>query len=136
MTYKSHLINFCYLPYLQMNFPIGTITFLLDFARLKTLCLFYFYTTLIVYLFCTTSHHHFPSLWRKKRIRRKKAPTNTEKQFLMFTFVEAITKNYLNLKKVLFFLLKGLLSLSSCGTTSFYYSTCTLKDLPQRHNGS
>lgn len=48
----------------------------------------------------------------------------------MFTFVEAITKNYLNLKKVLFFLLKGLLSLSSCGTTSFYYSTCTLKDLP------
>lgn len=48
----------------------------------------------------------------------------------MFTFVEAITKNYLNLKKVLFFLMIGLLALSSCGTTSFYYSTCTLKDLP------
>ena len=74
MTYKSHLINFCYLPYLHLNFPIGTIAFLLDFARLKTLCLFYFSTTLIVYLFCTTSHHHFPSLWRKKRIRRKKSP--------------------------------------------------------------
>jgi len=30
MTYKSHLINFCYLTYLHMNFPTGTITFLLD----------------------------------------------------------------------------------------------------------
>ena len=65
MTYKSHLINFCYLTYLHMNFPIGTIAFLLDFTRLKTLCLFYFSTLLFVYLFYITSHHHLPSLRKK-----------------------------------------------------------------------
>lgn len=48
----------------------------------------------------------------------------------MFTFVEAITKNYLDMRKKIFFLMIGLLALSSCDTTSFYYSTCTLKDLP------
>ena len=73
MTYKSHLINFCYLPYLHMNFPTGTITFLLDFARLKTLSLFYFSTILFVYLFYITSHHHLPSL-RKKSYKKQKRP--------------------------------------------------------------
>jgi len=73
MTYKSHLINFCYLPYLHMNFPTGTITFLLDFARLKTLSLFYFSTILFVYLFYITSHYHLPSL-RKKSYKKQKRP--------------------------------------------------------------
>ena len=73
MTYKSHLINFCYLPYLHMNFPTGTITFLLDFARLKTLSFFDFSTTLIVYLFYITSHYHLPSL-RKKSYKKQKRP--------------------------------------------------------------
>ena len=71
MTYKSHLINFCNLPYLHLNFSIGTITFLLDFARLKTLSLFYFSTLLFVYLFYITSHHHLPSL-RKKSYQKQK----------------------------------------------------------------
>ena len=65
MTYKSHLINFCYLPYLHLNFPTDTITFLLDFTRLKTLSLFYFSTPLFVYLFYITSHYHLPSLRKK-----------------------------------------------------------------------
>lgn len=47
----------------------------------------------------------------------------------MFTFVEAITKNYLNMRKKLFFLMIGLLALSSCGdseeekaiTNAIYY---------------
>ena len=51
MTNKSHLISFCYLTYLHMNFPISTIAFLIDFARLKTLWLFYFSMSLFVYLF-------------------------------------------------------------------------------------
>ena len=54
MTYKSHLINFCYLTYLHLNFSTGTITFLLDFAQLKTLSLFDFSTPLFVYLFYIT----------------------------------------------------------------------------------
>ena len=74
MTYKSHLINFCYLTYLHMNFPTGTITFLLDFARLKTLSLFYFSTLLFVYLFYITSHHHLPSLRKKKSYKKQKRP--------------------------------------------------------------
>ena len=73
MTYKSHLTNFCYLPYLHMNFPTGTITFLLDFAQLKTLSLFDFSTPLFVYLFYITSHHHLPSL-RKKSYKKQKRP--------------------------------------------------------------
>ena len=99
MTYKSHLINFCYLPYLHMNFPTGTITFLLDFARLKTLSLFYFSTPLIVYLFYITSHYHLPSL-RKNRIRSKKDPNNTEKCVLFVTFADIITKNMNTSKKI------------------------------------
>ena len=78
MTYKSHLINFCYLPYLHMNFPIFTIIFSHAFSRLKTLSFFYFSTPLFVYLFYITSHHHLPSL-RKNRIRSKKDPNNAEK---------------------------------------------------------
>ena len=99
MTYKSHLINFCYLPYLHMNFPTGTITFLLDFAQLKTLSLFYFSTPLIVYLFYITSHYHLPSL-RKNRIRSKKDPNNTEKCVLFVTFADIITKNMNTSKKI------------------------------------
>ena len=71
MTYKSHLINFCYLTYLHLNFPIGTIAFLIDFARLKTLSLFYFSTPLFVYLFYITSHHYLPLL-RKKSYQKQK----------------------------------------------------------------
>ena len=65
MTYKSPPISFCNLPNLHMNFSIGTIAFLLDFAQLKTLSFFDFSTTLIVYLFYITSHHHLPSLRKK-----------------------------------------------------------------------
>ena len=36
MTNKSHLINFCYLPYLHLNFSIYTIIFSHAFSRLKT----------------------------------------------------------------------------------------------------
>ena len=100
MTYKSHLINFCYLTYLHMNFPIGTIAFLLDFAQLKTLSLFDFSTTLIVYLFYITSHHHLPSLRRNNRIRSKKDPNNTEECFLFVTFADIITKNMNTSKKI------------------------------------
>ena len=78
MTNKSHLINFCYLPYLHLNFSIYTIIFSHAFSRLKTLSLFYFSASLIVYLFYITSHHHLPSL-RKNRIRSKKDSNNTEK---------------------------------------------------------
>ena len=62
MTNKSHLTNFCYLPYLHMKFPTGTITF---FTRLKTLSFFYFSTPLFVYLFYITLHYHLPSLRKK-----------------------------------------------------------------------
>jgi len=65
MTYKSHLINFCYLTYLHMNFPIFTIILSHAFSRLKTLSFFYFSTTLFVYLFYITSHYHLPSLRKK-----------------------------------------------------------------------
>ena len=65
MTYKSHLINFCYLTYLHLNFSIYTIVFSHAFSRLKTLSFFYFSTTLIVYLFYITSHYHLPSLRKK-----------------------------------------------------------------------
>jgi len=71
MTNKSHLINFCYLPYHHMKFPTGTITFLLDFTRLKTLSFFYFSTPLFVYLFYITLHYHLPSL-RKKSYKKQK----------------------------------------------------------------
>lgn len=100
MTYKSHPINFCYLTYLHMNFPTGTITFLLDFTRLKTLSFFDFSTTLIVYLFYITSHYHLPSLRKKNRIRSKKDPNNTEKCFLFITFADIITKNMNTSKKI------------------------------------
>ena len=55
MTNKSHLINFCYLPYLHLNFSTDTIVFSHAFSRLKTLSLFYFSASLIVYLFYITS---------------------------------------------------------------------------------
>ena len=100
MTYKSHLINFCYLPFLHLNFSTGTITFLLDFAQLKTLSLFDFSTPLFVYLFYITSHYHLPSL-RKNRIRSKKDPNNTEKCFLFVTFADIITKNMNTSKKII-----------------------------------
>ena len=99
MTYKSHLINFCYLPYLHMNFPTDTIVFSHAFSRLKTLSFFDFSTTLIVYLFYITSHYHLPSL-RKNRIRSKKDPNNTEKCFLFITFADIITKNMNTSKKI------------------------------------
>ena len=99
MTYKSHLINFCYLPYLHMNFSTDTIVFSHAFSRLKTLSLFYFSTLLFVYLFYITSHH-LPSLWRKNRIRSKKDPNNTEKCFLFITFADIITKNMNTSKKI------------------------------------
>ena len=99
MTYKSHLINFCYLPYLHMNFPTDTIVFSHAFSRLKTLSFFDFSTTLIVYLFYITSHYHLPSL-RKNRIRSKKDPNNTEKCFLFVTFADIITKNMNTSKKI------------------------------------
>ena len=83
-----------------MNFPIGTIAFLLDFAQLKTLSLFDFSTTLIVYLFYITSHHHLPSLRRNNRIRSKKDPNNTEECFLFVTFADIITKNMNTSKKI------------------------------------
>ena len=100
MTYKSHLINFCYLTYLHLNFPTGAITFLLDFTRLKTLSFFYFSTPLFVYLFYITSHHHLPSLRRNNRIRSKKDPNNTEECFLFVTFADIITKNMNTSKKI------------------------------------
>ena len=65
MTNKSHLISFCYLPYLHLNFSIYTIVFSHAFSRLKTLSLFDFSTPLIVYLFYITSHYHLPSLRKK-----------------------------------------------------------------------
>ena len=99
MTNKSHLINFCYLPYLHLNFSTDTIVFSHAFSRLKTLSFFDFSTTLIVYLFYITSHHHLPSL-RKNRIRSKKAPNNTEKCFLFVTFADIITKNMNTSKKI------------------------------------
>ena len=100
MTNKSHLINFCYLPYLHLNFSTDTIVFSHAFSRLKTLSFFDFSTTLIVYLFYITSHHHLPSL-RKNRIRSKKAPNNTEKCFLFVTFADIITKNMNTSKKIM-----------------------------------
>ena len=72
MTYKSHLINFCYLPYLHLNFSIYTIVFSNAFSRLKTLSLFDFSTPLIIYLFCTTSHHQLPSLQKKSYKKQKR----------------------------------------------------------------
>ena len=99
MTYKSHLINFCYLTYLHLNFSIYTIVFSHAFSRLKTLSFFDFSTTLIVYLFYITSHYHLPSL-RKNRIRSKKDPNNTEKCFLFITFADIITKNMNTSKKI------------------------------------
>ena len=99
MTYKSHLINFCYLPYLHLNFSTDTIVFSHAFSRLKTLSFFDFSTTLIVYLFYITSHYHLPSL-RKNRIRSKKDPNNTEKCFLFITFADIITKNMNTSKKI------------------------------------
>ena len=99
MTYKSHLINFCYLTYLHLNFSTDTIVFSHAFSRLKTLSFFDFSTTLIVYLFYITSHYHLPSL-RKNRIRSKKAPNNTEKCFLFITFADIITKNMNTSKKI------------------------------------
>ena len=72
MTNKSHLINFCYLPYLHMNFPIFTIVFSHAFSRLKTLSFFDFSTPLIIYLFCTTSHHHLLSLQKKSYKKQKR----------------------------------------------------------------
>ncbi len=83
MTYKSHLINFCYLPYLHMNFSTDTIVFPHAFSRLKTLSLFDFSAPLIVYLFYITSHHHLPSLRRKNRIRRKKTLTILKSAFYL-----------------------------------------------------
>ena len=99
MTYKSHLINFCHLPYLHLKFPTDTIVFSHAFSRLKTLSFFDFSTTLIVYLFYITSHYHLPSL-RKNRIRSKKDPNNTEKCFLFITFADIITKNMNTSKKI------------------------------------
>ena len=99
MTYKSHLINFCYLPYLHLNFSTDTIVFSHAFSRLKTLSFFDFSTTLIVYLFYITSHYHLPSL-RKNRIRSKKDPNNTEKCVLFVTFADIITKNMNTSKKI------------------------------------
>ena len=72
MTYKSHLINFCYLPYLHPNFSTDTIVFSNAFSRLKTLSLFDFSTPLIVYLFYITSHHHLPSLQKKSYKKQKR----------------------------------------------------------------
>ena len=99
MTYKSHLINFCYLTYLHMNFSTDTIVFSHAFSRLKTLSLFYFSTPLIVYLFYITSHYHYPHC-EKNRIRSKKDPNNTEKCFLFVTFADIITKNMNTSKKI------------------------------------
>ena len=73
MTNKSHLINFCYLSYLHLNFSIFTIIFSHAFSRLKTLSFSDFSTTLIVYLFYITSHYHLPSL-RKKSYKKQKRP--------------------------------------------------------------
>ena len=100
MTYKSHLINFCYLPYLHLNFSTDTIVFSHAFSRLKTLSFFYFSTPLFVYLFYITSHYHLPSLRKKNRIRSKKDPNNTEKCFLFVTFADIITKNMNTSKKI------------------------------------
>ncbi len=100
MTYKSHLINFCYLTYLHLNFSTDTIVFSHVFSRLKILSLFYFSTLLFVYLFYITSHHHLPSLRKKNRIRSKKDPNNTEKCVLFVTFADIITKNMNTSKKI------------------------------------
>lgn len=72
MTNKSHLINFCYLPYLHLNFSIYTIVFSHAFSRLKTLSLFDFSTPLIVYLFRIASHHHLPSLQKISYKKQKR----------------------------------------------------------------
>ncbi len=99
MTNKSHLINFCYLPYLHLNFSTDTIVFSHAFSRLKILSFFYFSTPLFVYLFYITSHYHLPSLRKKNRIRRKKDTNNTEKCVLFVTFDDIITKNMNTSKK-------------------------------------
>ena len=75
MTNKSHLINFCYLPYLHLNFSTDTIVFSHAFSRLKILSLFDFSTLLFVYLFYITSHHHLPSLRKKIVYEAKKTLT-------------------------------------------------------------
>ena len=72
MTNKSHLISFCYLPYLHLNFSTDTIVFSHAFSRSKTLSLFDFSTPLIVYLFYIT-----PSLAliaEKKSYKKQKRP--------------------------------------------------------------
>ena len=71
MTNKSHLINFCYLTYLHLNFPIYTIIFSHAFSRLKTLSLFYFSTPLFVYLLYITPLF---VLIRKKSYQKQKRP--------------------------------------------------------------
>lgn len=70
MTNKSHLINFCYLPYLHLKFPTGTITFLLDFTRLKTLSLFYAFICLLILNYITPPF----ALIAKKSYQKQKRP--------------------------------------------------------------
>lgn len=72
MTNKSHLISFCYLPYLHLNFSIYTIVFSHAFSRLKTLSFFYFSTPLFVYLFYITPS--FVLIVEKKSYKKQKRP--------------------------------------------------------------
>ena len=99
MTYKSHLINFCYLPYLHMNFSTDTIVFSHAFSRLKTLSFFYFSTPLFVYYF-TLHHTTIALIAKKKSYKKQKDPNNTEKYFLFVTFADIITKNMNTSKKI------------------------------------
>ncbi len=73
MTYKSHLINFCYLTYLHLNFSTDTIVFSHAFSRLRTLSFFDFSTPLFVYLF---SLHHTTICphCEKKSYKKQKRP--------------------------------------------------------------
>ena len=99
MTYKSHLIKFCYLTYLHLNFSTDTIVFSHAFSRLKTLSFFDFSTPLFVYLFSLHQTIICPH-YGKNRIRSKKDPNNTEKCFLFVTFANIITKNMNTSKKI------------------------------------
>ena len=99
MTYKSHLIKFCYLTYLHLNFSTDTIVFSHAFSRLKTLSFFDFSTPLFVYLFSLHQTIICPH-YGKNRIRSKKDPNNTEKCFLFITFADIITKNMNTSKKI------------------------------------
>ena len=73
MTYKSHLINFCYLPYLHLNFPTDTIVFYTPFLDLKA---YHSSTFLRLYLSTYFTLHHTTICphCEKKTYKKQKRP--------------------------------------------------------------